>query len=143
MKYEFIKIDDDTTELRYKDKVFSFIKNVELLSNLQGINVRAKARMMNELKKMGMSAKDLVIVRKEKNKTYEDNSNLLELEEYCLSIEAELIYDEILRKYCNMPLSSLLKDIGVNIEDKDEVLAFTTKVNEAITGKTTTPREEK
>ena len=28
MKYEFIKIDDDVTELRYKDKVFK-IKNTE------------------------------------------------------------------------------------------------------------------
>ena len=143
MKYEFVKIDDDTTELRYKDKVFSFIKNIELLSSLQGINFRAKARMMNELKKMGMTAKDLVIVKKEGNKTYEDNSNLLDLEEYCLSVEAELIYDEILKKYCGMSLASILKDIGIDTTNKDEVIEFTTKVNEAITGKSTTPREEK
>ena len=90
-----------------------------------------------------MTAKDLVIVKKEGNKTFEDNSNLLDLEEYCLSVEAELIYDEILKKYCGMSLASILKDIGINTTSKDEVIEFTTKVNEAITEKSTTPREEK
>lgn len=139
--YEFIKIDDDTTELKYKDKTFTFKKNVELLSNLQGINFRAKARMMNELKKMGMSADDLVIVRKEGNKTYEDKSNLIDLEEYCLSVEAELIYDEILKKFTNMSLAQILKDIGITIQDKDDILKFTSQVNNAIVGKTESPRE--
>ena len=139
--YEFIKIDDDTTELKYKDKTFTFKKNVELLSNLQGINFRAKARMMNELKKMGMSADDLVVVRKEGNKTYEDKSNLIDLEEYCLSVEAELIYDEILKKFTNMSLAQILKDIGITIQDKDDILKFTSQVNNAIVGKTESPRE--
>lgn len=143
MKYQFIKIDDDNTELKYKDKSFTITKSVELLSNLQGINFRAKARMMNELKKMGMTADDLKVVRKEGSKTYEDNTNLIELEEYCLSIEAELIYDEILKKFTSMSLAQILNDIGIARDDKDEIIKFTSGVNNAIVGKTESPREEK
>lgn len=141
--YEFIKIDDDTTELKYKEKTFTFKKDVELLSSVQNINFRAKARMMSELKKMNMSADDLVLVKVEGNKRYEDKSNLIELEEYCLSVEAELIYDEILKKFCGMTLAQIIKDIGIDITNKDEILEFTNQINQAIVGKTESPSEEK
>lgn len=141
--YKFIKIDDDTTELKYKEKTFTFKKDVELLSSVQNINFRAKARMMSELKKMNMSADDLVLVKVEGNKRYEDKSNLIELEEYCLSVEAELIYDEILKKFCGMTLAQIIKDIGIDITNKDEILEFTNQVNQAIVGKTESPSEEK
>lgn len=141
--YKFIKIDDDTTELKYKEKTFTFKKDVELLSSVQNINFRAKARMMSELKKMNMSADDLVLVKVEGNKRYEDKSNLIELEQYCLSIEAELIYDEILKKFCGMTLAEIIKDIGIDITNKDEILEFTNQVNQAIVGKTESPSEEK
>ena len=141
--YKFIKIDDDTTELKYKEKTFTFKKDVELLSSVQNINFRAKARMMSELKKMNMSADDLVLVKVEGNKRYEDKSNLIELEQYCLSVEAELIYDEILKKFCGMTLAQIIKDIGIDITNKDEILEFTNQVNQAIVGKTESPSEEK
>jgi hypothetical protein len=141
--YKFIKIDDDTTELKYKEKTFTFKKDVELLSSVQNINFRAKARMMSELKKMNMSADDLVLVKVEGNKRYEDKSNLIELEQYCLSVEAELIYDEILKKFCGMTLAEIIKDIGIDITNKDEILEFTNQVNQAIVGKTESPSEEK
>ena len=141
--YEFIKIDEDTTKLKYKDKEFEIKKNVELLSTLQGINFRAKARMMRELKSMGMVADDLKVIRKEGSKTYEDNSNLIELEEYCLSVEAELIYDEIVKKFSGMTLAEILNDIGISRDDKDSIIKFTDKINKAIVGKTESPSEEK
>lgn len=141
--YKFIKIDDDTTELKYKEKTFTFKKDVELLSSVQNINFRAKARMMSELKKMNMSADDLVLVKVEGNKRYEDKSNLIELEQYCLSVEAELIYDEILKKFCGMTLAQIIKDIGIDITNKDEILEFTNQINQAIVGKTESPSEEK
>lgn len=141
--YKFIKIDDDTTELKYKEKTFTFKKDVELLSSVQNINFRAKARMMSELKKMNMSADDLVLVKVEGNRRYEDKSNLIELEQYCLSVEAELIYDEILKKFCGMTLAQIIKDIGIDITNKDEILEFTNQVNQAIVGKTESPSEEK
>lgn len=143
MKYEFIKIDDDITELKYKDKSFQIRKDVELLKDIQSINFRAKVLMMNELKKMNMTMNDLVIVTKEGNKTYEDKSNLMELEQYCLSIEAEKIYDIITKKYTNMTLAQLLQDIGIELEtsSKKEIEDFTNDLNYAIVGKTGTPRE--
>ena len=141
--YKFIKIDDDTTELKYKEKTFTFKKDVELLSNVQNINFRAKARMMSELKKMNMSADDLVLVKVEGNKRYEDKSNLIELEQYCLGVETELIYDEILKKFCGMTLAQIIVDIGIDITNKDDIVQFTNKVNKAIVGKTESPSEEK
>jgi hypothetical protein len=99
--------------------------------------------MMSELKKMNMSADDLVLVKVEGNKSYEDKSNLIELEQYCLSVEAELIYDEILKKFCGMTLAEIIKDIGIDITNKDEILEFTNQVNQAIVGKTESPSEEK
>ena len=143
MKYEFIKIDDDTTELKYKDKAFTIHKDIELLKDLQGINFRAKARMMAELKKMGMTASDLIVVTKNGNKTTEDRSDLLELEEYCLSIEAEKMYDNITMKYTNMTLAQLLTDIGISLstESKEEIEEFSNYLNLAIVGKTESPKK--
>ena len=37
MKYEFIKVDEDTTKLKYKDKEFTFKKTVGLLEKLQKV----------------------------------------------------------------------------------------------------------
>ena len=38
MKYEFIKLDDDTTKLKYKEKEFEIKKTVGLLQKLQKVN---------------------------------------------------------------------------------------------------------
>lgn len=144
MKYKFIKIDDDNTELRYKDNSFIFKRDIELLRDLQGIGFRTKVSMMNELKKMGMTAKDLIVVSKEGNKTIEDHSNLLELEEYCRSIEVEKIYDNITMRFTKMTLAQLLVDIGIDVSDKnkDDILKFTEDIAKAITGQTETPSHE-
>ena len=46
MKYEFIKKDEDTTILKYKDKEFVFVKDVALMTKLQNINFDARNQMV-------------------------------------------------------------------------------------------------
>ena len=70
MKYEFVKVDSDTTELRYKDKVFTFRKDIDLEKRIQESIPRARILLNAELAKMGLTKKDLVIERHEGNKTY-------------------------------------------------------------------------
>lgn len=138
--YKFTKIDDDTTELKFKDKTITIKRNIEILSELQTINFRAKARMMSELKKMGLTTNDLKIVHTEGNKTIEDNSQLVELEKDCLGIEAQRLYNDIVQKICNMSLLELFEEIGIALDDEEAITKFSTELNKAIIG-TGTPRE--
>ena len=145
MKYEFVKIDDDTTELRYKDKVFSIKKDVDLQVKIQNAIPRAKILMSAELTRMGMTKKDLVIERKEGNKTIYDNSNIMEIEEQYQALASQQVFDEIIQKYCSMTLVELMTDIGLDIESSNlENEKFGMELTSALMGKELkSPRETK
>ena len=69
MKYNFNKVDQDTTELSYKDKIFSIKRDIDLQKRIQEAIPKARVLMNVELAKMGLTKKDLVIERHEGNKT--------------------------------------------------------------------------
>lgn len=144
MKYEFIKIDDDTTELRYKGKTFAIKKDVDLQVKIQSSIPRAKILMAKELTRMGLTKKDLTIEKVVGDKTYYDNSNIVELEEQYQAIASQEVYDEILKKYCGMTLIELMQDIGFNInESNTENEKFGMELTSALMGKELkSPREE-
>lgn len=142
MKYEFIKIDDDTTKFKYKNKEFTFKKTVGLIEKLQKINFNAKMSMMKELKDKGMTANDLIITRKEGNKTIEDRSNLIELEQYFVGLESESLYDEIIKDATGMSFAELLVDMDIDYNNKDDLLAFMTQLTKAITPTGKSPSEK-
>ena len=134
--YEFVKIDDDTTELRYKDKVFTIKKDIDLQAKIQSAIPKAKILMSAELVKMGMSKKDLTIERHEGDKTYYDNSYLLEIEEQYQAIASQQVFDEIMKKYCGMNLTELMQDIGLDIENGNtENEKFGMELTSALMGK--------
>lgn len=136
MKYEFIKIDSDTTELRYKDKVFSIKKDIDLEKRIQEAIPRARILMNAELSKMGMTKKDLVIERHEGNKTYYDNTNIMDAEEQFQAIATMQVFDEIVSKYTNMTLAELMQDIGLNINEANkENEQFGLDLTNAFTGR--------
>ena len=56
-KYEFKKIDADTTQLIYKDKKFTIKRDVELTKNIQSVYAEAKLQMMEDLTKKGKTNK--------------------------------------------------------------------------------------
>lgn len=145
MKYEFIKIDDDVTELRYKDKVFKIKKDIDLQVKIQSAIPRARILMSAELSKMGITKKDLVIERHEGNKTYYDNSNVLDIEEQYQAIASQQVYDEIISKYCDMTLAELMQDIGLNVEEANiENEKFGLELTSALMGREIkSPSEQK
>ena len=140
MKYKFEKIDDDTTKLIYKDKEFEIKRDIELTSKMQGVYMKARTKMMIDFSKQGLTKKDLVIERKEKGKTYYDNSNLNELEKYYTEMAFLEIYDEISKEATGMIFQELILDIGLNENESEE---FGLEFSNALLGKQKTPSETK
>lgn len=143
MKYEFVKVDDDTTKLKYKGKEFEIKKTVGLLEKLQKVNNKAKLSMMKALTEQGMTANDLIVERKEGNKTIVDKSNLIELEQYYIGVESQNIYDDILKESAGMTLAEILVDIDLDYNDQNVVKDFMVELTKAISITPKTPSEEK
>lgn len=120
MKYEFIKVDEDTTKLKYKNKEFLIKKDIDLLKKLGSIQQKAKTNMFLELTKKGITAKDLEVEKHEGNKTTIDKSNLIELEKYYLDLAAQEVLNEICEKYTEMGLLALLNDIGLDDKESEK-----------------------
>lgn len=133
MSYKFTKIDDDTTKLEYKDRSFEIKKTVGLLEKLQKVNYKAKISMMKHLKEEGMTSNDLIIKTTKDGKIYEDKSNLIELEEYFTGLESSKIYDEICQEFSKMTFAMLLLDVGIDINNENEVKDFTVELTKAVT----------
>ena len=88
---------------------------------------------------VGLTKKDLVIERHEGNKTYYDNSNIMDAEEQYQAIATMEVFDEILVKYTKMTLNDLIQDIDLN---QDEVGDFGTDLTNAIMGKEVIEKEK-
>jgi len=133
MKYEFIKIDNDNYKLKYKEKEFEFKKDVALMNEFQGLNAKARNKLIIDLAKEGLTTKDLTIKKEENGKTYYDNTNIREMEKNYLNMESLNMFDRITNKYFKMSLLELIDDIGIN--DENEVEEFSTKLIKVLTGK--------
>lgn len=117
MKYTFTS-EDDNVCLKYKDKEFNFKVNVKLISEMQGIVMEARKKLIQEFSKTGQSIKDLTIEKKENGKTYYDNTNKIELERIYqeeLTIE---FFNKKCESYFGMDLATLMLDIGLETEDE-------------------------
>lgn len=117
MKYKFTKVDQDTTELSYKDKKFFIKKDIDLLTKMESLPRRARIKMGADLKKEGMTFSDLEVIKQDGNKTYVDKSTLLETEKMYQDVVANEILSEITQKYTNMSFIDLLNDIEINLSD--------------------------
>ena len=133
-KYSFNFIDDDTSELVYKDKKFTISKDVELQKEIQSINNKARILMRLDLAKQGLTGKDLIIVRKEGNKTYEDKTNLIELEQDYMQQASVELFQTLSQRYFNMSLEDLILDIGLSNQEADK---FGADFAHALAGKKT------
>lgn len=141
MKYEFKQIDNDTTELSYKDKKFTIKRDVELMKELQSATFKAKRKMIIDLGKEGITENDLIIKKVEGNKTIEDKRNIVALENEYIQEATMKLFDDLCIKYFDMSMSELMLDIGVLGEKESE--AFGVELATALTGlqQNTTPRE--
>ena len=117
MKYKF-SVDEDIVKLTYKDKEFTFKTNVKLISEMQGLVMKARKKMIQDFAKEGVSIKDLTIETKKDGKTYFDNTNKLELEKtYQEELTIEFFNDKCM-EFFNMDLATLMTDIGLETEDE-------------------------
>ena len=139
MKYQFTEKDEDTTILKYQDKEFEIKRDVELQTKVQSIHSKARTKMFIELTKQGIKKEDLIIKEIKNGKTYEDNSNLQEVEKGYVEIETLNLMDEISKKYTNMTFSELIIDIGLSENDYKEIENFTKDFTLAIRGNSKTP----
>lgn len=132
MKYQFIKVDEDTTKLKYQDKEFEFKRNVKLVSEIQGLVAKSRIKMIQDFAKEGVSIKDLTIETKKDGKTYSDNSNKAELEKiYQEQAMIEFFNNKCLELF-NMELTTLIGDIGLT--EEDEVEKFGTELIQYLSG---------
>jgi hypothetical protein len=138
-KYEFIKKDEDTTILKYKDKEFEIKKDVELQKEMESVNKNARVKMMLDLTKQGITSKDLIVIRKEGSKVYEDKSNLIEMEKTYLQEASVDLFQNLSQKYFNMSLENLMQDLGLNDEEGTQ---FGIKFAEALAGKVSPSQKE-
>ena len=139
MKYQFTKKDEDTTILKYQDKEFEIKRDVELQTKVQSVHSKARTKMFIELTKQGIKKEDLIIKEIKNGKTYEDNSNLQEVEKGYVEIETLNLMDEISKKYTNMTFSELIIDIGLSENNYKEIENFTKDFTLAIRGNSKTP----
>lgn len=140
MKYEFIVVDPDTTKLKYKNKEFTIVKDIYLMTKLQNINFTAKTRLMEDLTKAGKTVENFVVKEVKNGKRYENMSNIRRLEyDYILQVSAEVL-EEVTKKYTKMGLEELLEDVGIT--EEKEASEFWAKIKDAIFG-TSTPSEKK
>lgn len=138
-KYEFIKKDEDTTILKYKDKEFEIKKDVELQKEMESVNKNARVKMMLDLTKQGITSKDLIVIRKEGSKVYEDKSNLIEMEKTYLQEASVDLFQNLSQKYFGMSLENLMQDLGLNDEEGTQ---FGIKFAEALAGKVSPSQKE-
>lgn len=117
MKYKFT-YDNDLVTLEYKDKKYNFKVNVKTISELQGLVMESRKRMIQEMAKSGQSIKDLTIETKKDGKTIYDNTNKQELEKiYQEQVTLEYFNNKCVELF-DMDLAGLMQDIGLNTEEE-------------------------
>lgn len=134
MKYQIIKNGIDDYTLSYKDKVFNYKPDIELIKNLQGAPKVARINMLKDLAKEGMSLKQFTIEEKKDGKTYFDNTNKNELENTYIGDAMLKVIDDTCKKTFNLTFAELMADIGLNTQEEQE--QFSGELGASLMGKT-------
>lgn len=131
MKYQIVEVEEDILELRYKDKVFSSKRNIELVKEYQDLERKAKVQFVIDLQKDGYTTNDLVKEVKEGSKTYMDYSSLNYLQEQYVNGKRMEFFQNFCKKITGMSLEELILDIGIT---EDESMQFGLDFSQLITG---------
>lgn len=131
MKYEIVEVDEDITELRYKDKSFQAKRNLELAKQYADIERKAKIQFITDLKKEGLSIQDLVSESKDGNKTKVDYSNVDYLQKEYVEKQKLKFFNEFCKSITGMELEELILDIGL---DEEECTQFGYDFSQMISG---------
>ena len=131
MKYQIVEVEEDILELRYKDKVFSSKRNIELLKEYQDLERKAKIQFVIDLQKDGYTTNDLVKEVKDGSKTYMDYSSLNYLQDQYVNGKRMEFFQDFCKKITGMSLEELILDIGIT---EDESMQFGLDFSQLITG---------
>lgn len=136
MKYEFIKVDEDTSKLKYKDKEFEFKVSVKVVKEIQDIIRQSRIKAITDLTKKGQSIKDYTIETKKDGKTYYDNSNRKELEAIYQEEAILEYYNNKCMEITGMDFTDLMIDVGLDINNEEECSKFAKIFTEYLSGNT-------
>lgn len=141
MKYEFIKVNDDTYKLKYKDKEFEIIRDVDIITKMQNVPNIARRRMLIDLAERQKGIGDLTIVRTtDDGKTIYDNRSAIEMEKtYVNEVQVEML-DNASKKYFGNTLVGVGLDMG--LEKEEEAIEFAKVFVSVLTGKYNNEVEE-
>lgn len=109
--YEFKRISLDDYELRYKDKVIPFKRDIEIANRLQSITSEAKLKMYKDLTSKGMTKDDLVVKRKVDGKEIIDETNYKEYEKQFINESSLIILNEIFEKCFKKTYTALFAEM--------------------------------
>lgn len=134
MKYQIIKNGTDDYTLTYRDRVFNYKTDIELMSKLQGAPKKARLKMLKDLANEGISLKKFTIEEKKDGKTYFDNTNKNALEQEYIGEAMLEVIDEVCKKNFNLSFAEIMADIG--LETEEEQAKFAKELGASLIGNT-------
>ena len=133
MKYEIIKNGIDDYTLKYKDKEIKFNSNVDLVTEMQEVNEKARENLIFDLASRNMTVNDLVKKQIIDGKTYYDNSNKEELEKIYIKKETGKVFMKAIKKMLGIEFTELALDIGLITDE--EMKEFGEEMGEILVGR--------
>lgn len=131
-KYEIIKTNLDEYKLKYKDKEITFKSDINTTKRIQSAISDAKAKVVIDLAKNGLSIKNLVIEEKIGGKIFVDNTNKNELENIYIEKEMASVFDDLCKEKLGLGLTELILDIELDEKDQEK---FAEELGGAFIGK--------
>jgi len=131
-KYEIKKTGLDTYMLKYKDKEITFKSDINTTKRIQSAISDAKAKVVIDLAKNGLSIKNLVIEEKIGGKTFVDNTNKNELENIYIEKEMADVFDDLCKEKLGLGLTELILDMELDEKDQEK---FAEELGGAFIGK--------
>lgn len=122
-KYHITKNGIDDYTIEYKDKKINFKSNVEIITELQAVNERAKQKMILDLAKQGITINELVKEIKKDGKTYYDNSNKDEMLNTYTKIESNILFNNAIKNMLGITLTELALEIGLETDEEADKLS--------------------
>jgi regulatory protein YycH of two-component signal transduction system YycFG len=127
--YKFKKLDvNDEFMLSYNKKQIKFKRTVKTAQRLQSIDSEARFKVIKKITDMGytMDNNPFIVTKTEGNKTYKDESNFNYLIEQEKQYAMAEIIAEIVKDTMGMEFDDLILDMGIDPNDADALLKFTT-----------------
>lgn len=125
--YKFKRLNEDEFELNYNNKSIKFKRDVQTAQRIQAIDSEAMMLALADLSKQGytMQNNPYIVTRKEGDKEIVDESNWNYIIDRKKEEASTLIIDELFVKCLNFHLVDLLVDMGIDLNNEDDLKTVT------------------